>query len=326
MKRRTLLHAAAGSAAATCLHGAFAQGKDVIRLVSGFAPGGITDALCRILADHLAGELGATVIVETKAGAGGRLAAEHVKNARPDGKTFLVGPDGWAIFPSAMYTPAELRYDVLKDLQTVAQLVSYPLALVVNGQVPVRNLTEFADWLKKNPNQASFGTPAPNGQVQYVGWLVGQALGTPLEPVVYKGNAPMLVDLLGGQLPSAVLVAGDAARHPRERVRLLGVMAEQRWSLAPDVPTFKEQGFPIRVDEAWQGMWAPAGTPSAAVARMEQALRTVLGKAELRQDLVTKLTVTPAFASASTLEKQLQESIAHWRDVIRRSGYRANGN
>ena len=326
MKRRTLLHAAAGSAAAACLPGAHAQGKDLIRLVSGFAPGGITDALCRILAEHLAGELGATVIVETKAGAGGRLAAEHVKNARPDGKTFLVGPDGWAIFPSAMYTPTELRYDMLKDLQTVAQLVTYPLALVVNGQVPARNLTEFADWLKKNPNQANFGTPAPNGQVQYVGWLVGQSLGTPLEPIVYKGNAPMLVDLLGGQLQSAVLMAGDAAKHPRERVRMLGVLAEQRWSLAPDVPTFKEQGFPIRVDEAWQGMWAPAGTPAASVARMEQALRTVLGKAEVRQELVTKLTVTPAFASASTLEKQLQESIAHWREVIRRSGYRAPSN
>lgn len=325
MKRRTLLHAAAGSAAAW-LSGANAQGKDVIRLVSGFAPGGITDALCRILADHLASELGVTVIVETKAGAGGRLAAEHVKNARPDGKTFLVGPDGWAIFPSAMYTPAELRYDVLKDLQTVARLVSYPLALVVNSQVPVRNLTEFADWLKKNPNQASFGTPAPNGQVQYVGWLVGQALGTPLEPIAYKGNAPMLVDLLGGQLPSAVLMTGDAAKHPREKVRILGVMAEQRWALVPEVPTFKEQGFPIRVDEAWQGMWAPSGTPSADVANMEQALRTVLGKAEVQQDLVAKLTVTPAFASASTLEKQLRESITHWRDVIRRSGYRATGN
>jgi tripartite-type tricarboxylate transporter receptor subunit TctC len=326
MKRRTLLQAAAGSAAAACLPGAYAQGKDVIRLVSGFAPGGITDALCRILADHLAGELGATVIVETKAGAGGRLAAEHVKNARPDGNTFLVGPDGWAIFPSAMYTPAELRYDLLKDLQPVAQLVSYPLALVVNGQVPARNLAEFADWLKKNPNQANFGTPAPNGQVQYVGWMVGQALGTPLEPIVYKGNAPMLVDLLGGQLPAAVLVAGDAAKHPREKVRMLGVIAEQRWALAPDVPTFKEQGFPIRVDEAWQGMWAPAGTPPAAVARMEAALRTVLGKVEVQQAVASKLTVTPAFVGASAMDKQLRESITHWRDVIRRSGYRATGN
>lgn len=327
MKRRTLLQAAAGSTAAWLpATQVQAQDKDVIRLVSGFAAGGITDSLCRILADHLAVELGATLIVETKAGAGGRLAAEYVKNARPDGKTFLVGPDGWAVFPSAMYTPAELRYDVLKDLQTVGQLVSYPLALVVNGQVPARNLTEFAEWLKKNPSQASFGTPAPNGQVQYVGWLVGQALGTPLEPIVYKGNAPMLVDLISGHVPSAVLVAGDAVKQPSEKVRMLGILAEQRWALAPDVPTFKEQGVAIRVDEAWQGMWAPAGTPAAVVTRMEQALRTVLGKPEVRQDIVAKLTVTPAFASASAQEHKLKEAITHWRDVIRRSGYRAPSN
>lgn len=141
MKRRTLLQSATAGAATLLVPGAGAQSKDVVRLVSGFAPGGTTDTLCRILADHVAAELGSTVVVETKAGAGGRLAAEYVKNARPDGKTFLVGPDGWAIFPSAMFTPAELRYDVLKDLQAVAQLVSYPLALVVNASVPANTLS-----------------------------------------------------------------------------------------------------------------------------------------------------------------------------------------
>lgn len=326
MKRRTLLQSATAGAATLLVPGAGAQSKDVVRLVSGFAPGGTTDTLCRILADHLAAELGSTVVVETKAGAGGRLAAEYVKNARPDGKTFLVGPDGWAIFPSAMFTPAELRYDVLKDLQAVAQLVSYPLALVVNASVPANTLSEYADWLRKHPDQASFGTPAPNGQIQYVGWLVGQALGTPLEPIVYKGNAPMLVDLLGGQIPAAILVAGDAVKHPREKVRILGVMAERRWELAPDVPTFKEQGVPVRIDEAWQGLWAPAGTPAAAVARMEQALQTVLGKAEVRRDLLTKVSVSPAFAGAAALDKRLQEGITHWREVIKRSGYRAQAS
>lgn len=322
MQRRKLL-AAAGYTTSLALwqHPASAQDKTPYRLVSGFAAGGITDTLCRTLADALTIELGNPVIVETKAGAGGRLAAEHVKNARPDGRTFLVGPDGWAVFPSAMYTPAELRYDVLNDLRPVAQLVSYPMALVVSSRVPVRNLAEYAAWLKAHPAQAHFGTPAPNGQVQYVGWLVGQALGAPLEPVVYKGNAPMMLDLLGGTLSAAILVAGDAARQPPEKVRILGVMAEQRWALAPDVPTFREQRVPVQIDEAWQGLWAPAGTPEPEVRRMEKALEAVLARTDVQQAILGKAVVTPAFASGARLDKRLREAIAHWREVIKRSGY-----
>jgi len=321
MQRRKLLAATGYASTLALWRPANAQDKTPYRLVSGFAPGGITDTLCRILADALASELGSPVIVESKAGAGGRLAAEYVKNARPDGRTFLVGPDGWAVFPSAMYTPAELRYDVLSDLRPVAQLVSYPMALVVSNQVPARNLVEYATWLKTHPGQAHFGTPAPNGQVQYVGWLVGQALGVPLEPVVYKGNAPMMLDLLGGTLSAAILVAGDAIRQPTDKVRILGVMAEQRWGLAPEVPTFKEQRVAVQIDEAWQGIWAPAGTPEPEVRRMEKALEAVLARSDIHQAVRNKAMVTPAFAAGASLDKRLHEAITHWREVIRRSGY-----
>ena len=324
MQRKTFLKSLAlvATVAATLPTPTLAQGREPIRLVSGFAPGGTTDTICRILAEHLTHELGQQVIVENKAGAGGRIGAEHVKNAKPDGKTYLVGPDGWAIFPTAMYLPATLRYDLMKDLKPVAQLVSYPLALVVNGNVPARNLSEYAAWLKSNPKQAVFGTPAPGGQVQFVGSVVGQALGTPLAPVAYKGNAPLLTDLIGGQLPAAILVTGDALRQSRDKVRILAVMADRRWPLAPDVPTFKEQGYEVKVAEAWQGMWVTAGSPKAETDRMEAAVQKVLQKPEVQEAITKMAMLTPHFVPGKRMEESLREDIGYWGGVIKASGYK----
>lgn len=321
MQRKTFLTSLALAAGIATLPGlGAAQAREPIRLVVGYAAGGVTDTVARIVAPHLGQELGNQVIVENKAGAGGRIATEHVKNAKPDGLTYMVGPDGSAIFPSAMYTPATLRYDLMKDLKPVARMVSYPLALVVTGKVPARNLTEYAAWVKANPKQAVFGTPAPGGQIQFVGWVVGQALGAGLDPVAYKGNAPLVADLLGDQLPAAILPAGDALRQSRDRVRVLAVMADQRWALAPDVPTFAEQGFPLKVSEAWQGMWATAGSPKAETDRMEAAVRKVLQKPEV-QEAITKMVLTPRFLSGQQMEKALHEDIAYWAGVIKASGY-----
>lgn len=321
MKRKAFLTTLIAAAAAGLSMAAQAQDNEPIRLIVGFAPGGTTDTVSRLLADHLSKELGQQVIVENKPGAGGRMGAETLKNAKPDGRSYLVGPDGWAIFPTAMYSPERLRYDLMKDLKPVAQIVSYPLALVVNGKVPVKNLSEYATWLKANKPQAQFGTPAGGGQVQFVGWVVGETLGTPLMPVPYKGNAPLLTDLLGEHIAAAILVAGDAMRQPREKVRVLGVMADERWSVAPDVPTFKEQGYPIKVNEAWQGVWAHAQAPKGETARMEAALKKVLAKPEVQQSVLKNAMVTPRFVPGEQMEKSLREDIAYWGKVIKASGY-----
>ncbi len=321
MNRNNFLKTLAAASVAAISFGVAAQDREPIRLISGFAAGGTTDTICRVLAEHLSQELGQQVIVDNKAGAGGRIGAEYVKNAKPDGKTYLVGPDGWAIFPTAMYSPATLRYDLMKDLKPVAQLVAYPLALVVNGKVPARNLAEYADWLKKNPKQGQFATPAPGGQVQFVGWVVGETLGTPMVSVAYKGNAPLLTDLIGDQIPAAILVAGDALRQPRDKVRILGVMADARWSLAPDIPTFKEQGYDVKVAEAWQGMWANAAAPKAETDRMEAAVRKVLQKPEVQQAIVKMAMVTPKFVPGAQMESSLRRDIEYWTKVIKASGY-----
>ncbi|MFV9472850.1 tripartite tricarboxylate transporter substrate-binding protein [Advenella sp. RU8] len=298
-----------------------AQEKPPITLVVGFAAGGTTDTIARILSEPLSKELGETVIVTNRAGAGGRIAAEFVKNANPDGRTYLMGPDGWAIFPTAMHSPATLRYDLMKDLRPVAQVVSYPLALVVSNQVPATNLKDYAAWIQKNPQKAQFGTPAPGGQVQFVGWVAGKALGTDLEPVAYRGTAPIIADLLGEQLPAAIMPTGDTLRHPREKIKILAVMANQRWELAPDVPTFKEQGYNLEVDEAWQGFFAPAGTPTEEVQKMEAALKKVLARDDIKESIKSKAMLSAKFVPADEMEKSLHRDIEYWGKVIKDSGY-----
>lgn len=298
-----------------------AQEKPPITLVVGFAAGGTTDTIARILSEPLSKELGETVIVMNRAGAGGRVAAEFVKNSHPDGRTYLLGPDGWAIFPTAMHSPATLRYDLLKDLRPVAQVVSYPLALVASSQVPATNLKDYAAWVQKNPDKAQFGTPAPGGQVQFVGWVTGKTLGTNLEPVTYRGTSPMIVDLLGDQLPAAILPAGDTLRHPRDKIKILAVMADERWELAPDVPTFKEQGYNLEVDEAWQGFFAPAATPTEKIQGMENALKKILARDDIKESIRSKAMLSAKFVPANDMEKALRHDIEYWGKVIKDSGY-----
>lgn len=298
-----------------------AQNKEPIKLVVGFAPGGTSDSIARILADSLSQELGAAVIVENKAGAGGRLAAEFVKNAKPDSKTYLIGPDGWAIFPSAMYSPKTLRYDIEKDLRPVAQLVSYPLALVVNSKVPASTIKEFEELMKTNNGQSSFGTPAPGGQIQFVGWVVGQTLGAEFTPVPYKGNAPLLNDLLGDQISSAILPVSHVLQYGKDKIKVLGIMSDQRWELAPDFPTFKEQGYQLEVKDAWQGMWAHGQAPKEEVVRMETALRKILMDPAIKEKITSTNLVSPNFVAGEKMAKDLSQDIVYWRQVIEKSGY-----
>lgn len=321
MKSSIYLQSAMVLASATFALPALAQEKHPITIVVGFAAGGTTDTVARILSEPLSKELGETVIVMNRSGAGGRIAAEYVKNAKPDGKTYLIGPDGWAIFPTAMHSPATLRYDLMKDLRTVAQVVSYPLALVVSNQVPATNLKDYAAWLQENPQKAQFGTPAPGGQVQFVGWVAGKTLGTKIEPVTYRGTSPMIVDLLGEQLPAAILPTGAILDQSRDKIKILGVMAEQRWELAPDVPTFIEQGYNLEVSEAWQGFFAPADTPTAEVNKMEAALQKVLARNDIKESIRSKAMLSPKFVPADEMEKMLNRDIEYWGKVIKDSGY-----
>ncbi|CAN7749314.1 Bug family tripartite tricarboxylate transporter substrate binding protein [Cupriavidus necator] len=302
--------------------GAQAQEKPPIRLLVGFPPGGSTDTVARVLADKLQGVLGQAVIVDNRPGAGGRVATGILKNSAPDGLTYMVAPNATTIFPTLLYPAAALRYDLLSDLAPVAVVISYPLALVVSSQTGVKDVKGFVEWAKAHPKEAVFGTAGLGGQTHFTGLQFGKATGVPMNVVPYKGNGPLITDLLGGQLASAVMTAGDIVPHAKGgKVRVIGVFGAARSPLLPGVPTVVEQGVPVDSGEAWAGIWAPARTPKAELDRMQAALAKVLAMPEVRATLQTRATLNPDFRPAAELDRLQRKELAYWGPVIKASGF-----
>jgi tripartite-type tricarboxylate transporter receptor subunit TctC len=297
-----------------------AQG-DTIKLLVGFPPGGSTDTIARVLGDKLAVVLKQSVLVENKPGAGGRIAAQALKASPRDGLTYMVAPNATPVFQALLYPTAVLRYDVLRDLAPVGIVASYPLALAVGPDVPAKNAAEYVAWLKANPKKASFGTAGAGGQTHFSGLQFGKAVGVAMQVVPYRGNGPLITDLVGGQLPAGVMTAGDVLPHQKGgKVRVLGVFGARRSPLLPEVPTLKEQGIDVDTGDAWTGVWAPAKTPKPQLERFERALKYVLGLPEVREQL-QNLTLTPDFRPAAEMDATVRHELAYWGPIIKVSGF-----
>ncbi|HUG24446.1 Bug family tripartite tricarboxylate transporter substrate binding protein [Piscinibacter sp.] len=300
-----------------------AQDKPPLRLIVGFAPGGSTDTVARVIADKLRGPLGQPVIVENKPGAGGRLAAEALKNSAPDGQTYMIAPNATGVFQALLYPVSVLRYDLLNDLAPVAVLVSYPLALAVGTKTGVDNVKEYVAYVKGKPERGMFGSAGLGGHTHFSGLQLAKAAGVELNVVPYKGNGPLAIDLLGGQVPAGIMTAGDIAQHQKTGdVKLIGVFGAERSPLLPEVPTLIEQGYNVDTGNAWIGMWAPAKTPKAELDRMQAALKQVLDLPDVRDLLINKQTMQPDFRPAAELDKLQRKELAYWGPVIKSTGFK----
>jgi tripartite-type tricarboxylate transporter receptor subunit TctC len=300
-----------------------AQDKPPIRLIVGFAPGGSTDTVARILADKLRGPLGRPVIVENKPGAGGRLAAEALKNSAPDGLTYMVAPNATGVFQALLYPVSVLKYDLLNDLAPVAVVVSYPLALAVGSKTGVTNAREYVAYVKGKAENGMFGSAGLGGHTHFSGLQLAKTAGVEMNVVPYKGNGPLATDLLGGQVPAGIMTAGDIAQHQKTgAVKVIGVFGAKRSPLLPEVPTLIEQGFNIDTGDAWTGVWAPAKTPKAELDRMQAALQQVLAMPDVRDILINKQTMHPDFRPAAELDKLQRKELAYWGPVIKSTGFR----
>lgn len=299
-----------------------AQTDQPIKILVGFPPGGSTDTVARVLGEKLAVVLKQPVIIDNKPGAGGRLAAQALKSAAPDGQTFMIAPNATPLFQTLLYPPATLKYDMLKDFAPVAMVVSYPLALAVNTETGVKTAKDYVAWVKANPQKASFGTAGAGGHTHFSGLQLGKAIGANLQMVPYRGNGPLVTDLLGGQVPAGVMTAGDILPHQSTgKVRIVGVFGGKRSALLPEVPTFREQGIDIDTGDAWTGMWAPAKTPQAQIDRMQNALKHVLEMPEVRDILANKATLNPDFRPAEEMDRLQRKELAYWGPVIKASGF-----
>ncbi len=322
MTWKTLCRLVVGGAFALAALASQAQPAAPVRILVGFAAGGSSDGVARILADKLQAELGRAVVVENKTGAVGRIAIEALVAAPAGSETYLVSPFSSLVFPAL--TLSNLRYDVFKDLKPVASLTSYPLALAVSSTVPATTAKEYLAWLKANPAMAQFGTAGLGGHNHFVGIQLGKVTGVDMNVVAYKGNSPLMTDLIAGHVPTGVMVAGDAAAHlPGGKVRLVGVLSPQRSPLLPQVPTFVEQGIDIKSGEAWFGMWAPAHAQSADIARMQAALQKVLASPEIRESFASKYFMAADFRNPEQTGQRLRADFDNWQPVIKASGFKA---
>lgn len=303
--------------------GAQAQDRPPIRILVGFPPGGAADSLSRILADKLRDQLKQQVIVENRPGVGGRLAAQGVKAAAPNGQTYMIAPNATFTFQHLTFPVSALGYDMTTDFTSVAQLTSYPMAMVVNASTGVKNAKEHAAWLKGHAERRTFGTAGAGGDTHFNGLQYGKLAGVDYQVVPYKGNGPLVIDLLGGQIMTGIMVAGDAVQHVRAgKLNAIGVFSNRRSPLMPEVPTMAEQGFDTGGSNGWMGMWAPANLPRAELERMQNALRTVLDQPEVKDILLSKLLQVSDFRPGADVDRQLKSELDHWGPIIKASGFK----
>ena len=317
--RRSLLLAAALTASGLVR----AQGdKPPVKLLVGFAPGGGTDALARLLADKLPPLLGQPVVVENLAGAGGRLAANALVAAAPDGNTFMVANNAVHTFQTLVFA-SQIKWHYQRDFAPVAGLTAYSLGMAVPASSGITNVADYVRWVKADPARATFGSTGTGGQTHFLGVQFGKDAGLPLQVIPYKGVTPMVTDVMAGHAPAAIGLMDDMLKfHRAGRLRVIGVFSAQRSALFPDIPTFAEQGFPNLQGDAWQGVWAPARTPRAQLDRMQESLRKVLDMPDVREALASRLNLVPSFRTGAELARVQEAEMKYWEPIIRNSGFK----
>ncbi|ROZ75031.1 twin-arginine translocation pathway signal protein [Ramlibacter sp. WS9] len=307
--------------AAAPLRYAHAQNLDLARILVGFPPGGGTDAIARRLAERMRGGYANNVIVENKPGAAMQISISTLKDSAPDGGTFLLTPTApFSIYP---FTYRKLPY-VIEDVAPVTTVCTFPFGFAVGTAVPasVRGVRDFIAWCKENPGKANFGSPAAGSTPHLVGILLSKLSGTELTHVGYRGDAPGLQDLMGGQVSGYFSTAGAFLPHLKSgRLRMLAVSGVGRNSFLPDVPTFREQGYPITATEQF-GLFMPGKTPQNLVRRAAAYMQTVLVQPEVTAMLATfAMTAKPTTPQALT--DVIKADTDEWRRLIKQIGFTA---
>ena len=297
-----------------------AQGIETTRLLVGFPAGGTVDALARRLADKLRGPYAKVALVENKPGAGGRIAAEELKRSVADGSTLLVTPAAMITLYPHLY--AKLAYTP-DDVAPVAGAATVAFALGVGPAVPdsVKNLKDFLAWAKANPGKANCGSPGAGSPPHMVAALLGKESGVELSHVPYRGSAPGIQDLLGGQVTAFSSPVGDYLPHVKAgKLRVLATSGPKRSRYLPDVPTYTEQGFKALEQVEWYGVFMPAKTPAALVDKASATIREMLAAPDVAEAFAT-FGLEVAYQSAADLGRAVKAENAAWAPIVKRVGF-----
>lgn len=320
MKRRTLI---ASLAATLALSGpALAQTDRPLRVIVGFPAGVSIDVVTRIVGEKMKDELKRPVIVDNRPGAGGRLAAELLKGAAPDGNTVMVTPIVVPVLAPMVFN--KLNYNPEADFTPVGRVCDFAFALSVPASSPIKNLREYAAWLRANPQQANFGSPAAGSLPHFFGIMLGNAIGVDMVHVPFNGGSALQSAVLGGHAPAGIDVVLEWQQNARAgKVTVLATSGQQRSKVMPDVPTFREQGYPELVGQGWFAMYAPARTPAAQVDEINRALNRALANPEVRERFAS-LGLEVGGGSAADLQKTMADDTRRWGPVVRKSGFKAD--
>ena len=259
------------------------------------------------------------VIVENKPGAGGMIATQQLKAASPDGSTIMLTIDhSHVIIPLTFKSPG---YDPLRDFTALAGVASYYNVMALSSTIPAKTPAEFGAWLKANPGKANYGIPAVGSVPQFAGLLVGQSLGTPMVAIPYKGGAPLVQDLLGGQVPAAFLSLTESIEHHRSgKMHVMAVSGTSRAKSAPDIPTFQELGIKGVDKNPWLAFFGPKGMQTEFMDRFGRAVSTALADPEVVEKL-SKLGNVATYANSTQLQEWVTSASLHWGPVIKASGF-----
>ena len=289
-----------------------------IRIVVPFPAGGATDILARAVAQKLTEAWGPAVVVDNRPGAGGNIGSDIVAKSPPDGYTLLMGTVGTHAINPSLY--AKMPYDHVKDFAPVVLVASVPNVLVVTPSLPVQSVAELVAYAKANPGKLNFASSGSGTSIHLSGELFKTTAGVQIVHVPYKGSAPALTDLVGGQVhlmfdnlpPSLPQIKAG-------KLRALAVTSLARAPALPDVPTMVESGFPTFEASSWFGLLAPAGTKPEIVAKINAEVRNWLGSAEARDKLLSQ-GANAAGGSPEDFARHIAAETAKWAKVVKESG------
>jgi tripartite-type tricarboxylate transporter receptor subunit TctC len=307
-----------GASALAGLPGISIAQDKTLRVLVGYAAGGAADTVARAVGEGLR-EGGHAVIVENKAGAGGRLATEALLTLPADGNTLLMTPLGnLTLYPHVFKS---LRYDPLKDFAAVGSASSMSFAIAVGADSPAKTLQEFLALAGKDPKFAAYGTPGAGTAMHFVGAMLGKESKVNLTQVAYKGGAAALTDVVGGNLPCVITTTPNLLQmHRAGRIRILAISEATSNAALPGVPTFKSAGFPDLVITESFAFFARSGTPPAVIAQLGQSVASAV-KAPAVSALLKKAEYEPLVMSPEALDKQVRAEHAKWSRIVKAVGY-----
>ncbi|PZQ78114.1 MAG: tripartite tricarboxylate transporter substrate binding protein [Variovorax paradoxus] len=327
MQRRHLFHPVAAAALSTAVPWLVARAQrrfpeHPIRVVVPFAPGNTLDTSLRQVGEVFMKNTGQQLVIDSKPGGAGIIAAQYVATAPPDGYTLLLASS--SMLTVNPHTFSKLPYDPEKSFRPVTNCLGTSMVMAVNNRVPASNIKEFVTWAKERPGKVSFASFTAGNPSHFAGVILNQRAGIDMVHVPFNGTPPAVTNLLGGQVDAAFLpLLAIKPYLEAGRVKVLAVTSPDRSPLMPQIATFREQGYPDLVIQMWASLMAPARTPDAIISQLNEEFVKVLGDAELKNQLrATDFDTLPSTPEEFT--KLARAESRRWAEAVKLSGFKVS--